>query len=432
VNIDDKTRDAERQVLGACITDADALDDVLAVISSADLWDPRHQRILEACEFVTKAGTHLEVLTVASALGDDLGRAGGMAYLHELVGSVVTVSSAGWSAEQVIRPASIERAVRLVGQRFMDMAPGVDALDLVNAARAELDQLALGHVAETTHEQDVYAALEVALDPDTGGVPTPWRDLTEATGGWHPGTLTIVGARPAVGKSVIGVGAAMDMARRDRVAHLASLEMSRTELYHRMLASVGSVDSARIIHRKLTNRDHEQLAAAAAHIARLPLSVDDSTTQRVSDIRAKARAIARTRPLGLIVVDYLQLMRSGQRVESRQAEVSAFSRDLKLMAKELQVPVIALSQLNRGSEHRADKMPAMSDLRESGAIEQDADAVILLHRDPDEPDYMQMLLAKNRHGPADQLIRLHWEGAYSRVSDHYPTNAQPIHERHAS
>lgn len=428
--IDEKTRDAERQVVGSCLTSVDALDDVLAVITSADLWDPRHQRILEACESVAKTAAPLEVLSVAEHLADDLGRAGGMAYLHELTAAVVTTSSAGYLAETIVRAAALERAVRAVGHRFVDMAPGVDPLDLVNAARQELDVLASGRPTETSHESDVYAALE-ALEHD-GGIPTPWRDLTEATGGWHPGTLTIVGARPGVGKSVIGVGAAMDMARRGRVAHLASLEMSKNELYYRMLANVGSVDSARIIHRKLNMPDHERLAAAASHIAKLPLSVDESPTQRVSDIRAQARTIARTRTLGLIVVDYLQLMKSGQRVESRQAEVAAFSRDLKLMAKELQVPVVALSQLNRGSEHRADRMPALSDLRESGAIEQDADAVILLHRDPDEPDWLQMLLAKNRHGPADQLIRLHWEGPFSRVSDHFPTNATPIHERHTA
>lgn len=440
--IDEKTRDAERQVVGSCMTSRDALDDVLAVISTGDLWDPRHALVLEACEAVARTGAPLETLTVAEQLGDSLGRAGGLSYLHELVGTVVAPSSAGYLAETLVRPASLMRAVATVGHRLVGMTssdegqtrpagPGFqDPLDIVNAARLELDAIATGRAAPMSHEQDVYAALDALEDEEQAGVPTPWRDLNEATGGWRPGELIVIGARPAVGKSVIAQCIALDMARRHRHAHFASLEMSKVELYHRLLGAVGEVDGKRISHRKLEPADWEKLARAAKHLSELPISVDPSPHQRVADIHARARAIKRTGKLGVVVVDYLQLMKSGKRAESRQQEVSEFSRSLKLMAKELEVPVVALSQLNRGLEHRADRMPGLADLRESGSIEQDSDVVILLHRDPDKsPDLMSMLLAKNRHGPSDQLIRLSWEGHYSRATDFMPQAAPSHYER---
>ena len=419
-SLPEQVRDAERAVLGSCLLSADAIDDCAALVKPGDFWQPRHERIYAAVLGLVEGGHPADVITVADRLGEDLARLGGAAYLHELVASVSTAANAGYHAE-IVRRSSLHRAVVTTGQRLAAMpASEDDVLDVVNAARAELDALIVDD-GGTSHSQDVYAALE-ALEGDNPFVPTPWKDLTDAIGGFRPGCLYYVGARPGVGKSIVGGAIALDVARRGQHAHIATLEMSKVELYHRMLASVGGVDQGRMQNRWLHEHEWAKLAKAAAHIEALPLSVDDRGTQTVADIRAKARAIARTSRLGIVVVDYLQLMRSSGRAESRQQEVSEFSRSLKLLAKELQVPVIALSQLNRGSEHRQDRMPGMADLRESGALEQDGDAVLLLHRDVDErPDELLISVAKHRHGPADLLVRLQWEGRYARATDRLST-----------
>lgn len=422
--IPDVVREAERVSLGSVLMSQAALDEVSEAVRPGDYWEPRHERILAAALALAEAGTPVDVVSVADRMGDDLARCGGQAYLHELVAAVPTASNAGYYAD-VVRRASTMRSVVETGTRLVQLGSGTpdtaDAvLDVVNVSRAQLDALVVDDEG-TSHSQDVYASLDV-LEDDNPFVPTPWSELTAAIGGWRPGALYYVGARPGVGKSVIGVQAALDVARRGKHAHVATLEMSKVELYHRMLASVGGVDQDRMQRRWLNGQEWERLAKAAAHLEALPLSVDDRGHQRVADIRAKARAIARTTDLGLIVVDYLQLMRSAGRVENRQQEVSDFSRSLKLLAKELHVPVIALSQLNRGSEHRHDRMPGMADLRESGALEQDGDAVLLLHRDPDNsPDEMQVLVAKHRHGQADLVVRLTWQGQYARAVDRLTT-----------
>lgn len=406
---------AERALLGSCLVTAEAIDDATSTISGGDFMDARHEIIFDAAVRLQQRGEHADPITVGDELGADLKGVGGIAYLFELVQSVPTAANAGYYAD-VVRKASLHRRVVQAGHRLAGLEEGGDPLDVVNAARQELDLLVTGDDV-TTHTDDVYAAME-SLENLTPFLPTPWADLTAAIGGWRPGCLYYVGARPGVGKSIVGVQAALDVARRGKVAHIASLEMSKVELYQRMLSAVGSVDQDRMQRRMLSSHDWSRLSEAGAHIANLPLSVDDRGTQRVVDIRAAARAIARTRDLGLIVVDYMQLMRSGGRVENRQQEVAGFSRELKLLAKELQVPVIALSQLNRASEHRHNRVPDMADMRESGALEQDGDGVLLLHRDPDEePDVLKILVAKNRHGAADRAVSLRWEGAFSRATD---------------
>lgn len=423
---DDTSRAAERQALGSVMLDERTLDDVAVLVSPQDFYVPAHERIFTSVLRVRSLGHPLDVLAVADDLGADLARVGGQAYLHELVQSVTTAANGGYYAE-LVRKAALHRRVVETGHRLAALPATDDPLDVVNAARQQLDELVTGD-GDSSHTDDLMAAI-ADLEDDTPFVPTAWADLTGAIGGWRPGCLYYVGARPAVGKSAIGVQAALDVARRHQHAHIASLEMSKVEIYHRMLSSVGEIDQDRVQRRQLRDDDWKRVARAMGEIERLPLSVDDRGTQRVVDIRAKARAIARTTTLGVIVVDYLQLMRSGQRVENRQQEVSDFSRSLKLLAKELNVPVIALSQLNRGSEHRIDKRPGLIDLRESGSLEQDADVVLLLHRDPDRPDELDVLVAKNRHGAADKTVTLRWQGQYSRAIDS-PWTPPPVGGSH--
>lgn len=408
---------AERAVIGAVMMSRDALDDVLELVAPADFYRPAHELVLAAAIRLQGRGEPVDAITVADELATtgDLARAGGAAHLHDLVGSVPTAANAGYYA-QIVADAAVRRRMLAAGVEIGALAhrPG-EITDVVAAAHRAMDAVTVATPATVTTEIDVYAAVE-ALDAEPG-MPTPWRDLTEAIGGWRPGGLYYVGARPGTGKTVVAMQAALDCARRGKRAVIASLEMSKTEIYQRMLSTVGSIDSERMAHRRLTTADWESVSTAAAHIARLPLTVDDRSSQRVTDIRAMVRLLARREPVGLVVVDYLQLMSSGQRVENRQTEVAEFSRQLKVLARDLEVPVLALSQLNRGSEHRADKKPTMSDFRESGALEQDADVAILLHRDPDQPGELLMLVEKNRHGAGGKVLTLRWEGQFSRCSD---------------
>lgn len=407
--------DHEKVVLGSMMLAPVVIDEVVEILTGRDFHQPKHEQIFDAI-----AGLHADRKPVdALSVNSVVGTVASLAYLHELTGAVSVAASAGYYAERV-RDESILRRVANVGTSLQALgAKGADsadsALDVVNAARAELDALVTGEDVATP-ESDLFAAIE-DLEGDPG-VPTPWRDLTEVLAGWKPGALYICGARPGVGKSVIANAALLDMARRGKRAAMFNLEMSKSEIYHRLLASVGNIDMGRIQHRNLNAADWERISKAKAHLLTLPMEVDDRGSIRVAQIRSKVRTLQRRGDLGLVIVDYLQLMRSGGRVESRQQEVSEMSRALKLMAKELQVPVLALSQLNRGAAAGPERMPQMSDLRESGSLEQDADVVLLLHRDQErEPDTLLMLVAKNRHGPNDRVVRLAWEGRFARATD---------------
>ena len=408
------TTDAERVTLGSILISSAALADCSEILEPSDFHHPRHEAIFAAALALASRGEVVDAVTVADELGAEVTKIGGAVYLHELVSVVPTAANGGYYAD-IVRKDSVRRRVKTIGERIATLPDADDPLEVVEAARGELEALAVREAGESTPETDLFQAIDdLERDP---GTATPWHDLNEVLAGWKDGALYIVGARPGVGKSVVANAALLDMARRGKRALMFNLEMSKSEVYHRLLSSVGSIDMGRIQHRRLNPADWQRLTKAQAHIAALPLAVDDRGTIRVAQIRSKVRTIQRREPVGLVIVDYLQLMKLGRKVENRQQEVSEMSRALKLMAKELQVPVVALSQLNRGAVG-PERMPQMSDLRESGALEQDADAVLLLHRDLErDPDALQILVAKNRHGPNDRVVRLAWEGQYARVSD---------------
>jgi replicative DNA helicase len=305
-----------------------------------------------------------------------------------------------------------------------------EAVDLVNNAQAEIYQVT-GSV-----EQDDYVALNTAVDTAINeieaaksrdgqmtGVPTGFADLDELTNGFHPGQLIIVAARPALGKSTL----ALDFCRAASIKNnlpsiFFSLEMGKSEIAMRLLSAEASVPLQNMRKGTVDNRDWTTIASTRGRINDAPFYIDDSPNLTLVEIRAKCRRLKQKVGLQMVVIDYLQLMTSGKKVESRQQEVSEFSRALKLLAKELQVPVIALSQLNRGPEQRADKKPAISDLRESGSLEQDADMVILLHREnafeKDNPraGEADFIVAKHRNGPT-ATITVGFQGHLSRFAD---------------
>ncbi|GAA3637679.1 replicative DNA helicase [Microbacterium awajiense] len=424
---------AEQSALGGMLLSKDAVADVLETLRGADFYIPKHELIFEAILSLYSHGEPTDVITVTDELikTGELQRAGGADYLHSLTSIVPTAANAAYYASIVAERALLRRLVD-AGTRIVQMGYSGqgDAVDLVNNAQAEIYGVA-GHetaddyVPLTTAVDAAVEEIEAARgrDGQMTGVPTGFQQLDQLTNGLHAGQLVIIAARPALGKSTV----ALDFARSAAIKHdlptiFFSLEMGRSEIAMRLMSAEASVPLQNMRKGTLDSRDWTTIAATRGRINDAPLYIDDSPNMTLVEIRAKCRRLKQRSGLKMVVIDYLQLMTSGKRVESRQQEVSEFSRALKLLAKELQVPVVALSQLNRGPEQRADKKPALSDLRESGSLEQDADMVILLHRESayekenpraGEADF---IVAKHRNGPTD-TVTVAFQGHFSRFTD---------------
>ena len=424
---------AEQSTLGGMLLSKDAVADVIETLRGADFYIPKHEVIFEAILALYSHGEPTDVVAVTDELikTGELQRAGGADYLHTLTSIVPTAANAGYYASIVSERALLRRLVE-AGTRIVQMGYSGqgDAVDLVNNAQAEIYSVTGVEAAED------YIPLTVAVDAAVDeieaargrdgqmtGIPTGFAGLDQLTNGLHPGQMIVVAARPAMGKSTL----ALDFARAAALKHnyptiFFSLEMGRSEIAMRLMSAEAAVPLQNMRKGTLDSRDWTTIASTRGRINDAPLYIDDSPNMTLVEIRAKCRRLKQRVGLKMVVIDYLQLMTSGKRVESRQQEVSEFSRALKLLAKELGVPVIALSQLNRGPEQRADKKPALSDLRESGSIEQDADMVILLHREAayerDSPraGEADLIVAKHRNGPTD-TVTVAFQGHFSRFAD---------------
>jgi len=424
---------AEQSALGGMLLSKDAVADVTGLLRGPDFYVPKHEVIYEAVLALYARGEPTDAITVTDQLTKmgDLQRAGGAEYLHTITSIVPTAANASYYAEIVAEKALLRRLVE-AGTRIVQMgyAGEGEAVDLVNSAQSEIygvtgaDQ-ANDYVPLSDAVTAAIEEIEKAKMSEGGmmGVPTGFAELDEKTNGFAAGQMIIVAARPAMGKSTL----ALDIARSGSVGAGAttvffSLEMGRAEIAMRLLAAEASIPMQTLRKGALDQRDFTKLAATQARINEAPLFIDDSPNLTLVEIRAKCRRLKQRHNLKMVVIDYLQLLSSGKRVESRQQEVSEFSRALKLLSKELEVPVVALSQLNRASEQRSDKMPAISDLRESGSLEQDADMVILLHRESsyekDNPraGEADLILAKQRNGPTG-TVTVAFQGHYSRFQD---------------
>jgi replicative DNA helicase len=425
--------DAEQAVLGGMLLSKTAIADVVEVLRGHDFYRPAHETVYEAILELYGRGDPVDAVTVRAELETqgDLGRVGGAPYLHTLQSSTPSAVNAGYYAN-IVRDRAVLRRLAEASTRIGQMAytPDGDVADIVDRAQAEVYAVTDRRTSEDY--QALADAMEATLDQvesfgarsgDLGGVPTGFADLDELLNGLHPGQLIIVAGRPSLGKSTL----ASDWARAASIRHglpavVFSLEMSRFEIVTRILAAEARVQLAHIRTGRLSDQDWDQIARRTGLLAAAPLWIDDSPGLSLMEIRAKARRLKQRHGLRLVIVDYLQLMSSGKRVESRQQEVSEFSRALKLLAKELDMPVVAVSQLNRSPEQRADKKPLLSDLRESGSLEQDADVVILLHRDDaydkssPRAGEADLLVAKHRNGPT-ATITVAFQGHYARFVD---------------
>jgi len=371
--------DAEQSVLGSMMLSKDAIADVNERIKGPDFYRPAHETIYDAIVDLYSKGEPADPVTVAAELQrrSELGRVGGAPYLHTLTANVPIAANASFYAD-IVREKAILRKLVDAGTRIAQMgyAGEGDVDDTVDRAQQEVyavtekrsaeDYAPLSAIMEAT--LDEIEAIS-AHDGSMRGVPTGFADLDELVNGFQGGQMIIVAARPAMGKSTL----ALDFCRAASIGHnqtsvIFSLEMSRSEITMRLLSAEAKVPLNHIRNGGMADEDWTKVGTKMGQVSSAPMFIDDSPNMTMMEIRAKARRLKERHDLKLIVIDYLQLMTSGKKVESRQVEVSEFSRQIKLLAKELEVPIVALSQLNRGPEQRSDKRPMMSDLRESGCL----------------------------------------------------------------
>jgi replicative DNA helicase len=428
---------AEQSVLGGMLLSKDAVADVLERLRPNDFYRPAHQSIFDAILDLYGRGEPADAITVAAELDRRglLRRIGGAPYLHTLIATVPTAANACYYAGIVAEKAVLRRLVA-AGTRVVQYgyagADGADVNEVVDRAQAEIYDVTGQRTSEDfTSLADLLQPTMDEIDSiashggSARGVPTGYRDLDELTNGLQPGQMIVVAARPGIGKSTV----AMDVLRSCSIKHglpgiIFSLEMSKSEIVMRMLSAEAKIPLADMRSGRMSDQDWTRLASRMSDLSQAPLYIDDSPNLTMMEIRAKARRLKQRNGLSLIVIDYLQLMSSsGRRYESRQQEVSDLSRSIKLLAKELDVPILALSQLNRGPEQRADKRPMLSDLRESGSLEQDPDIVLLLHRpdafDPQDPraGEAEMIVAKHRSGRMGDRIALAHRASYASYCD---------------
>ena len=410
--------EAEQSVLGGILLDNQGLNPVLEVITSRDFYSEAHRRIFEAMINLSERGEPVDLITLSSILKDrtQLDKAGGAAYLAGLVDNVPSAANIAHYAkivkEKAILRGLINTATEILGKTY---APGADVDTVLDEAEQAIFEISekkirpaffpIKDIVKDSFRtiEELYARKELIT-----GVPTGFEKVDDLTSGLQDSDLIIIAGRPSMGKTAFALNIAEFVGiHRGLPVCLFSLEMAKEQIATRMLAATAKVDSQRIRKGFLGETDWPKLTTAAGILSEAPIFIDDTAAITVLEMKAKARRLKAEHGLGLVIIDYLQLMRSSAAKDSREQEISEISRSLKALAKELSVPVIALSQLNRKVEDRTNRRPQMADLRESGAIEQDADVIAFIYRDEvynkaeDNPEkgMAEVIIAKQRNGP---------------------------------
>ncbi|MDP6477652.1 MAG: replicative DNA helicase [Nitrospinaceae bacterium] len=422
--------EAEQSVIGACFKAEDALSKALEILDEADFYKAAHQTVFRNMRISFEANEPIDILGLADRMrqNNELESIGGINYLSQLEDFVPT-STAVTHHAKIVREKKILRdlihtATEIVTNSYGESDSVEEILDQAEKSIFEISEKRTRRSFFPLKEvvKDNFKSIEklVGQPGMVTGVPTGFLDLDNKTAGFQPSDLIILAARPSMGKTSL----ALDIARYASLhANIAtamfSLEMSKDQLGMRMLCAEARVNSSKLRTGYLASSDWPRLSQAGERLSNAKLFIDDSPALSSLDVRARSRRLAAEHPLGLIIVDYLQLMQSRGKTESRQLEVSEISRGLKSLAKEINVPILALSQLSRAVESRTDKRPMLSDLRESGSIEQDADVVAFIYRDevynPDTADVgvAEILIRKQRNGPTGD-VRLKFENQYTR------------------
>ena len=432
--------EAEQSVLGGLLLDNAAFDKIADRISETDFYRDEHRRIYRQVQRLLERGRPADAVTVAESLdtAGEGGETGGLAYLGELVANTPSAANIVRYAE-IVRDRALLRRLVTAGDEIADSAlnpVGRDPKQLLDEAEAKVFAIAEGGFRHQTGFQHINPLLTQVVEriqelhdrdnpSEITGIPTGYHDLDNRTSGLQPGDLLIVAGRPSMGKTSFALNMAEHVAIEVGLPVAGfSMEMGGSQLAMRMLSSVGKLDAHRVRTGRLNDDEWARLSFALGKMHEAPLYIDETPALNPIDLRARARRLYRQcGKLGLIVIDYLQLMSAANGGgENRATEISEISRSLKGLAKELSVPVIALSQLNRSLEQRPNKRPVMSDLRESGAIEQDADVIMFIYRDevynPDTPDKgsAEIIIGKQRNGPIG-MVRLTFLGEYTRFEN---------------
>ena len=427
--------DAEESVLGAMMLSPGAIGAVSEVLSASDFYRESHAKIYRAALPLYGRGEPVDAITLVDELErrGELEEVGGKVGIHELAALVPAASNAAHYA-RIVRDMATLRGLVRAGQEIARLGverQGEDTVELVDRAEQIVFELAqsrvsgdFSHIEELLKESFERITALYEAGAEITGVPSGFRDLDHLTTGFQPGNLVIVAARPSMGKSGLALNIAANLAIRHQIpVALFTLEMSKAEVTQRLMCSEAKVESQKLRTGKLAPDDWPRLTAACDKLAKAPIYVDDSGSITMMEIRSKSRRLKMREPgLGLIIVDYLQLMTTETRAENRVQEVSEISRNLKRLARDLDVPVLALSQLSRAVEQRHDKRPILSDLRESGSIEQDADLVLFIYRDEyydpdsDQQGLAEIHLAKHRNGPTG-VVKLSFLKRFAKFAD---------------
>ena len=432
--------EAEESLLGSILIDATVLNDVQLIIRSGDDFFKKANGSIYEIMIELNNGSlkTVDIVQLKQMLEDRniLDAVGGMDYLVKIAEAVPSAASASYYARLVKEKSVVRQLIAAAGEILQDAYTNPeDPQEILSEAERRIFSIA--QQSEQRHAEKLDELLNLAieqLEANDGrmitGIATGYPQLDEITSGMQKGEMVIVAARPSMGKTALALNIAENIVMRDVPVALFSLEMSRQQLVQRLLSSRSAVSGHSIRRNMLSDNDMEAIIQATNDLMGKPLFIDDTPGLTITQLRAKARRLKQSEDVGVILIDYLQLMTSGKRVESRQQEVSEISRGVKALARELEVPVICLSQLNRAAEQREGHRPRMSDLRESGSIEQDADVVAMLHRESyyhqNDPAWMEanedkhslaeLIIAKQRNGPT-ATIKLNWDNRCTRFYD---------------
>ncbi len=425
------SKEAELSVVGSVLSDPQSVAASAEIVKPEDFYYAANREIYRVAIDLFNENIPVDIVTVSDRLKqkDMLDGVGGIGYLSQAVVGVPTTGNVEYYAK-IIREKSVLRrlitAATVISETAYNESDDIERI-LDRAEQEIFDVSSEKESNDIVPIQDIFMTayqdmVENSINKGTiTGVPTGFYELNNRTGGLHGGELIIIAGRPGMGKSSFAVNIAENAAIQDHVpVAIFNLEMSKTMIVNRILCSQAMVDSHKVRLGDFDSEDWQQIGSIVDKVAMAPIYIDDTASITVSEIRAKCRRLKQTKNLGLIIIDYLQLMQgSGRKSDNRQNEISEISRSLKVLAKELDIPVIALSQLSRTSEARSDKRPMLSDLRESGAIEQDADMVMFLYRDEyynkdtEDKNMAECIIAKHRSGSTG-MFKLGWQGKYTK------------------
>ena len=425
--------EAERSVLGACLIDRDSLLIVIESLRSEDFYDPRHKTAFEIIAAMAEQDLAVDSLTFREEIRKRglEERLGGLPFVAELMDAVTTTANVEYHAG-IVRDKSVHRGLITVGSDISRMGfseeTGIDeALETAEQKVFEIARSGRSSRLKGAREVVTSAIGEIekrlAGGLEITGVPSGFNDFDKLSGGLQPGSLYILAARPSMGKTTFSLNIAENAALKEgKSVVIFSLEMSKEQLAYKLLCSQANVDMLKLRTGNLDDDDWERIARATGPLSKAKIYIDDTAGITVMEMRSKCRKIKMEHGIDMILIDYLQLMSGSSGNDNRQQEVSEISRSIKALAKEMECPVIALSQLSRAPEQRADHRPMLSDLRESGSIEQDADVVMFLYRDEyynketEEKGIGECIIAKQRNGPVG-TVKMAWIGAHSKFAD---------------